>query len=144
MVAHFTDNSGKILYSTTTFFGYAGMWTGVRPNAFSISADERDQGDVRANIEAIQDDWYPPSWLIRDLLANTTQIKTYQDALNGLINTKLMAPVYFIIGGMKYPEGAVVTRNQTYSFNLWPLETSYLDWYNVETNYDWWYVPCVL
>ena len=40
---------------------------------------------------------------------------------------------------MKYPEGAVVTRNQTYSFNLWPLETSYLGWYDVETNYDWWY-----
>eukprot|EP01084_Bolivina_argentea_P202455 345915_1 len=143
--AHFTDNTGKILYSTTMWFGYAGVSTGVRPNGFSISMDERrDQGDPIDNIKAIRDDWYPPSWLIRDLIANNYrdgQVNNYKDALNALINTQIMAPVYFIIGGLKYPDGAVVTRNETYSFNLWSLETSYLGWYNVETNYDWWVPP---
>eukprot|EP01084_Bolivina_argentea_P202457 345917_1 len=142
--AHFTNNAanGQILYSTTMVFAYAGTWTGMRPDKFSISQDERDQGDIVANIKGIHDDFYPPSWLIRDLVSNKNgNILSYNDALNALINTKLMAPVYFIIGGTKYPEGAVVTRNQTYSFNLWPLETSYLGWYDVETNYDWWVPP---
>eukprot|EP00483_Globobulimina_turgida_P002558 UN02562 len=142
--AHFTDKTGEILYSTTMFFGYAGTWTGVRPNKFSISADQRDQANLIDKIKSIRDDWYPPSWLIRDLVANDYrggQVNDYNDALKALINTKLMASVYFIIGGLKYPEGAVVTRNQIYSFNLWPLETSYLGWYDVETNYDWWVPP---
>eukprot|EP01084_Bolivina_argentea_P022109 41089_1 len=137
---HFTDNTGKIYYSTTSFFGYSGFWTGIKPGYFSISADERFAGSLVENVKAIRDDWTPPSWLIRDIVSSTT-IDKYEDALNLLINTKLMAPVYFIIGGMNFPDGAVVTRNQTYSFRLWSLETSYLVWYDLETNYDWWTPP---
>eukprot|EP01083_Nonionella_stella_P227473 807047_1 len=55
-----------------------------------------------------------------------------------------MAPIYYILGGVKYPQGAIITRDQEHSYNLWELNgtingtKNYLDWYIVETNYDWW------
>ena len=54
-----------------------------------------------------------------------------------------MAPCYYILGGLYYPNGAVITRNQTHSIKLWTLDnsTNYLDWFLVETNYDWWLPP---
>jgi len=134
-VAYYTNNKSETLYVGTPFFGYAGLWTGFKKDAFSISGDERDQGSIIDNIESIHDDYWPSGWLIRDVLINQNN---YQEALDRLNNTKLMAPVYYILGGTKYPQGAVVTRAQEESYNLWLLENSYLKWYNVETNYDWW------
>lgn len=39
---------------------------------------------------------------------------------------------------MEYPEGAVITRNETDAVNVWMLADSEYEWYLVETNYDHW------
>jgi N-acylethanolamine-hydrolysing acid amidase len=139
-VGQYINSNGDILYTGAPFFGYVGLWTGFKYDAFSLSGDERDQGSVVANIRAIRDDYWPSGWLMRDVLANEN---SFDAALKRLNNTQVMAPVYYILGGLKYPDGAVITRDQEHSYNLWMLENSYLDWYEVETNYDWWTPPPV-
>ena len=136
-IATYINNNSDILYVGTPFFGYSGLWTGFKQNAFSISGDERDQGSIIENIESIHDDYWPSGWLIRDVLMNENN---FEQALNRLNNTKLMAPVYYILGGTYNKQGAIITRDQEHSYNLWLLQNSAL-WYQIETNYDWWLPP---
>ena len=37
-------SNGTVQYIGTAFIGYVGLLTGMRPNVFSVSVDERDQG----------------------------------------------------------------------------------------------------
>lgn len=53
MEVEFT-RGGKLHYIGTTFAGYVGLLTGMRPGVFSISVDERDKGGQLENlIEAL-------------------------------------------------------------------------------------------
>ncbi|ETO36034.1 hypothetical protein RFI_01028, partial [Reticulomyxa filosa] len=160
--ARFTDGNNNTIYFGTSFFGYLGMWTGFKPMQFSLSGnistspfflnkkkkkeeetsdqikknkkgDERDQGSLIENLEKIYEDWRPTGWLMRDVLTNATD---YDEALNMLITTHIDAPVYYILGGLIYPQGAVVTRNQSEAVDVWKLADSNYGWYLVETNYD--------
>ena len=85
------DKNGDIIYTGTTFFGYVGMWTGSKPNLFTLSGDERDKGKVLDNLESIEYNYKPVGWLMRDVLQNAT---SYNEALEMLQDTPLMAPVY--------------------------------------------------
>ena len=82
------NNSG--IFNGTTFFGYVGMWTGSKANAFTLSGDERDKGNVLDNLSAIKNDYKPVGWLMRDVLQNGTD---FNDAVDILANTHIMAPV---------------------------------------------------
>ena len=138
IVVNMIDKNGNTIYHGTTFFGYVGMWTGSKPNAFTLSGDERDQGSFMNNLQSIHKDWKPVGWLMRDTLQNATD---FNDALKMLSTEEIMAPVYYILGGLKYPDGAVITRNQTGSVDVWKLNDSQYKWYLVETNYDHWEPP---
>ena len=83
------------------------MWTGDKLNAFTLTGDARDQGSILTNMESIHDDYWPVGWLIRDVIANQD---TYDEALHRLQTEKLMAPCYYILGGLRSPEGAVIIR----------------------------------
>ena len=71
-------------------------------------------------------------------------MNSFNDALQLLCYTKIIAPIYYIIGGIDYQtpsQGAVVTRNSSHLVNLWMLDDSEYIWYLVETNYDHWTNP---
>ena len=54
----------------------------------------------------------------------------------------LTAPVYFIISGTEYNEGAIISRNRRGPADIWLLNfKSPIDWVIVETNYDHWVSP---
>lgn len=65
-------------------------------------------------------------------------ITTFNDAVTYLSKTDLIAPAYFIVGGLQPYEGAVITRSQFEVVNMWRLNASSSgieSWYLLETNY---------
>jgi acid ceramidase len=44
---------------------------------------------------------------------------SYEEAKNTLTKTKIMAPVYFILGGKKSGEGCVITRERKESLDVY-------------------------
>jgi hypothetical protein len=60
-------------------------------------------------IEITQNDVAPLSVLTRELFEKA---ESYDEAVKILSTTRLIAPAYFIVGGIKPNEGVVITRDQ--------------------------------
>jgi len=132
-------SQGKLSYKGTTYAGYVGLLTGMRPNAFTVTIDERDQGTWWENaLEILNKYKLGLSFLIRDVLS--TPGATFTQALQRYSDTPLIAPVYIILGGMAAGEGAIITRNQTHAVDVWMLWKGDLpnNFWRLETNYDHW------
>jgi hypothetical protein len=68
----------------------------------------------------------------------------FDDAVSALKTSDLIAPAYFIVGGVKPYEGVVLTRNQFAVIDEWRLNATtsgFEKWYLLETNYDHWVPP---
>eukprot|EP01083_Nonionella_stella_P096150 270202_1 len=128
-------SGGAVLFKGSTFFGFSGLHVGVKQGAFSISLNSRYTNTLGQNIDALVNGWYPATWLIRDTLS---QYQTYAEALGELVSRPIIIACYFTIGGVEYPDGAVVTRNHTQSINLWSLGDQYQGWFVAVANTDWW------
>lgn len=139
ILVHF-QRGGKTVYTATTYAGYVGVLTGQKPHVFTVSVDERDQGAWWENLlEAILDhNANFISFLVRDTLEEASD---FESALNSLASSPLIAPVYFIIGGVGPREGAVITRDRVSALNVWRLDAEDGRWFLVETNYDHWTTP---
>ncbi|XP_035689608.1 N-acylethanolamine-hydrolyzing acid amidase-like [Branchiostoma floridae] len=134
------QTKGQTLYTTTTYLGYVGALTGQRPNGFTVSVDERDQGAWWMNaLEALLNRQASlMSFLVRETLA---EADSYDVAIERLAYTPLIAPVYFIVGGANVAEGAVITRDRTSALDIWTMNPAQGRWYVLETNYDHWEEP---
>eukprot|EP01090_Pellita_catalonica_P002364 TRINITY_DN11958_c0_g1_i1.p1 TRINITY_DN11958_c0_g1~~TRINITY_DN11958_c0_g1_i1.p1 ORF type:complete len:306 (+),score=45.33 TRINITY_DN11958_c0_g1_i1:126-920(+) len=130
------QKSGKTYYKGTTYAGYVGLPTGMKPNKFAISLDERDRGNILENIfEALLVPGVTgPTFLIRDTLDKVDQ---FSEAVKNLATVPLAAPCYLIASGVEENQGAVVTRDRDGALNIWQLAGNDR-WYEVETNYDHW------
>ena len=83
----------------------------------------------------------PLSFLTRNLMENMTN---FDEAVNLMSKSDLIAPAYFIIGGVKPYEAVILTRNQSSVINEWridPKSTKFDRWFLIETNYDHWTEP---
>jgi len=132
-------SGGKLAYRGTTYAGYVGLLTGMRPGAFTVTVDERDQGKWWENaLEILNKEKTGLSFLIRDVLA--TPGANFSQALQRYSDTPLIAPVYIILGGMLPGEGAIITRNQTHAVDVWLLFKGDMpnNFWRLETNYDHW------
>ena len=49
---------------------------------------------------------------------------SYAEALDRLSNVTIIAPVYYIIGGVKPGEGAVITRDRLHAKDVWTLDAN--------------------
>ncbi|XP_078250605.1 LOW QUALITY PROTEIN: N-acylethanolamine-hydrolyzing acid amidase [Pogona vitticeps] len=131
--------NGQVKYRGTTFFGYVGLWTGQSPYKFTISGDERDQGNWWENaVAAFLRHSSPVSWLTRTVLS---EAEDFEAAVHMLSKTPIIADVYYIVGGVTPKEGVVITRKRSGPVDIWPLDPSSGGWYRVETNYDHWTTP---
>lgn len=97
----------------------------------------KDQGQWYLNIitALIDSKSTPLSFLTRGLMENIT---SFEHAVKYLSKTDLIAPAYFIVGGINPQEGAVITRKQFEVVDLWHLNSSSSgieNWYLLETNY---------
>ena len=134
------QKGGKTVYKGTTFAGYVGLLTGMKPNKFTVSLDQRNKGDWQNNaFQAYQSGTSGIiAFVIRDVLESNAD---FSEAVSALSSTHSIAPCYIIVGGLKDDEGAVITRNQTTAIDVWRLDITNDRWFLVETNYDHWNPP---
>uniref|UniRef100_A0A8B9DSU3 Acid ceramidase n=1 Tax=Anser cygnoides TaxID=8845 RepID=A0A8B9DSU3_ANSCY len=139
------QRNNKTVFRSTNFAGYIGMVSGVKPDLFTLTMNERfslDGGYVGIFEWFLgRRDGMWMGFLTRAVLENAT---SYQDAKEKLAKTRLLAPAYFILGGKNSGEGCVITRSRTAALDIWDLDIKKGTWYVLETNYDRWKPPLIL
>ena len=138
-IADFQDN-GETIYTGTTFAGFVGLPSGQKPKQFTITVNERDEGDLWMNaVEALIAGTHGTvSLLIRDVLADPEM--DFKMASERLITAPLITSSYIIVGGVEPNEGVVITRGRSSAKDVWWLGSNG-SWFLVETNYDHWTAP---
>ncbi|XP_066429504.1 acid ceramidase [Eleutherodactylus coqui] len=134
--------NNKTVFVSTSFAGYVGMLTGMKPGILTLTMNERfslDGGYIGV-LEWIlgvrQGAWM--SFLTRSVLENAT---SYEEAKTLLSKTVMLAPAYFILGGNQSGEACVITRSRQSCLDIWELDLQKGQWYVLETNYDHWKPP---
>jgi len=135
---NYTKN-GQVLFRTTSFIGYIGSLTGVKPGIFSISINERNiaKGGYIGLIEWIYNINRNQSFItfaIRDMLTNA---ENYDQVVQYLAKVPLLAPCFYIIAGPKPGQGVIITRARNGSDDIKVLGKDNL-WFLAQTNYDNW------
>lgn len=139
------QRNNKTVFMSTSFAGYIGILTAMKPGILTLTMNERFNldGGYLGILEWIlgkrQGVWM--GFLTRSVLENAT---SYDDAKEVLSKTEMLAPAYFILGGNKPGQACVITRSRKFSINFWELDTQKGEWYVLETNYDHWKPPLVI
>uniref|UniRef100_A0A1I8JQR0 ceramidase n=1 Tax=Macrostomum lignano TaxID=282301 RepID=A0A1I8JQR0_9PLAT len=103
-----------LCFLSSHYAGYIGVLTGLRPHQFSLSVNSRVSAKTQSLAGVVEwllgiRDQYWLGVATRAVLENATD---YGQAKQRLANWKLIAPVYFILGGAKHLEGCVITRDR--------------------------------
>jgi len=129
---------GKTVFKSVNFAGFVGVYNGVRPQRFTITANERfdlDGGYLGILKWLLGDN--SQSWmtlLVREVMET---VDSYDEAIEKLSTTKLLAPVYYIVGGNSSGQGSIVVRSREGVVDVRTLNlTDPNGWYVLETNYD--------
>ncbi|KAM8879241.1 acid ceramidase [Spinachia spinachia] len=137
--------NNQTLFKGVNFVGYVGLLTGIKPNLFSVTMNERFSldGGYIGILEWIlgKRDGMWMGFLIRSVLENANG---YKEARALLAQTRLLAPAYFILGGNQTGQGCVITRSRLLSIDVLELDLKLGRWYVLETNYDHWNEPLFL
>ena len=139
IIVDFKEN-GQTVYMGTTYAGYIGLITGKKVDKFTVSLDQRNHGSWLMNaFEGLVAGTHGVvPLLIRSTLADP--YLTFEQAVETLSKSPVIAPCYIIVGGVGPNEGAVITRGRAEAHDIWRLGTNHT-WYLVETNYDHWGPP---
>ena len=137
------QRGGKTVFTSTTFLGYVGCLTCVKPGAFSVSVDTRIwaysgglPGELIKWLLGIDRSGHFLSFMTRDAMEGDAD---YAAAAARFNTTVLLGPAYVIAAGVAAGEGAVFTRCAKEP----PLPFARRRArrgkpYVLETNYDWW------
>lgn len=89
-----------------TYAGYVGLLTGLRPGAFSITINQRNEGNRFLNfLEAL---FIPGTRVLPFLIRDTLQDQSnFSAATQVLSTTSLAAPCYITVAGVQLWEGMV-------------------------------------
>eukprot|EP00026_Physarum_polycephalum_P009777 Phypoly_transcript_09913.p1 GENE.Phypoly_transcript_09913~~Phypoly_transcript_09913.p1 ORF type:complete len:398 (+),score=31.45 Phypoly_transcript_09913:75-1196(+) len=131
---HFVKN-GERVYSATSWVGYVGILTGMSPGGYSVSVNFRNTGTspLQNLKKAITRGW-PIGFLLREVFEST---KDYDQAVQWLSTSSLIAPCYFTVCGINTSKtiGTLITRKRGSEENRWTvLEHGPI----VQTNIDHW------
>lgn len=130
--------NGKTVFKSVNFAGFVGVYNGVRPQRFTVTANQRfdKDGGFVGLLKWIRGD-NSLSWmtlLVREVMETAD---SYEEAIDRLSKTKLMAPVYYIVGGNSSGQGATIVRSREETLYTVNLDKTKPDgWYVLETNYD--------
>eukprot|EP00010_Vexillifera_abyssalis_P001685 CAMPEP_0201553204 /NCGR_PEP_ID=MMETSP0173_2-20130828/19503_1 /ASSEMBLY_ACC=CAM_ASM_000268 /TAXON_ID=218659 /ORGANISM="Vexillifera sp., Strain DIVA3 564/2" /LENGTH=508 /DNA_ID=CAMNT_0047963831 /DNA_START=44 /DNA_END=1566 /DNA_ORIENTATION=+ len=114
----FYSNNQK-LFTATTWVGCVGVFTGIKEQAFSISINFRSTGgSFFSNLKKGLGRGWPVSFLVRELLESET---SYSRVVTFLANSKIMAPCYLTVCGVRKGEGVVITRGREREYQRWTL-----------------------
>jgi len=129
--------NGQILFRSVNFAGYVGVYNGVRPKRFTITNNQRfgEGGGLVGILKWLKGD--TSAWvqlLTREVLETAD---SYDEAITKLSTTPIMAPVYYIVGGSKPGEGAIIARSREGIVETVKLNPRTANgWYILEDNYD--------
>lgn len=109
--------AGEVVCRASSWAGYVGVLTGLRPGAFSVSVNyrrtERGSNDplgaLLTNVKRGAVRHWPVSFLVREVL---TDCGDFRAALGALASSELMAPTYLTLCGTQTGEGAIITRGR--------------------------------
>ncbi len=124
---------GQLSYVGTTFAGYIGLLTGLKPKRYTISLNER-----REHLNGHDNAWIgnldtSVAFAIRTMLSEDD---LYYEHAKGLMeDAELSSPCYIIMGGVKKGEGAVITKSMNVDSTVIDLSTEN-EWFVVQTNFD--------
>ncbi|XP_050714635.1 acid ceramidase-like isoform X2 [Eriocheir sinensis] len=135
-----TKNNATV-FESLSFSGYVGVLTAVKKDAFTFSLNKRFalNGGFLGLLEWLLFHDHDQRWvsfLTREVMEKAT---SYTEAWQALSTPRLLAPVYFILGGTQPGEGCIITRDRD-NFDLATLGESG-EWFLVQTNYDHWRSP---
>jgi hypothetical protein len=101
---------GRELFRASSWAGYVGVLTGMKPGAFAISVNFRltKEGSFWTNVKQTLKSAWPVGFLVREVLQSESE---YQGALVALASSPLISPAYFTLSGVERGEGCIVTRN---------------------------------
>ncbi|KAJ8028247.1 Acid ceramidase [Holothuria leucospilota] len=133
---------GKTVAKAVHFAGYLGVLTGVKPDVFTVSMNERFNldGGYLGILEWILGD-HNGKWMgfeLRDTLVNA---QSFDEAMHTLTTVEFLAPAYIILGGNKTGQGAIITRDRKSTADVKMMKGTDADWFLVQTNYDNWKDP---
>uniref|UniRef100_A0A0M3HPV5 N-acylethanolamine-hydrolyzing acid amidase n=2 Tax=Ascaris TaxID=6251 RepID=A0A0M3HPV5_ASCLU len=136
IIVDFTHNQ-KVVYSAITFAFFAGITTGQRPNAFTLSLNARRTGWYILNVlmQIYTSFHMPTGFALRQTLERA---ESYQEALEDLTKRHFVSPSYLILGGTKSGEGALITRDRWSAYDVVELDAKKGRFFIVETNFDHW------
>jgi hypothetical protein len=111
---------GKVVFSGTTWAGYVGMMTAVKPNVCAVSLNYRRtaqnsqiiKDNVMTNVRHSINGSWPVGFLIRHLMETENQ---YDKIVQYMENSKLIAPCYLTISGAgsgSSGQGVVISRTR--------------------------------
>jgi len=110
------------------FAGDIGVFTGMKPNAFSVSENDRQQSvtmeKVLENLEYIFKGYNEISWITRDALINCGD---FECALSYFMSKPIIAPGYLTMAGVNKYEGAVISRDKLGTAHVEMLSAT--NWY---------------
>ena len=136
--AHYKQN-GEFIFDAVMFAGVAGVYTGEKEKAFSISQDTRsfDKNPLGLveNFLMLYAGFTQNSMLIRQTL---TKCNNYDCAFNHLAYKPMPSYGYNIVAGTKGDEGAVISRNRFGAAHIDKLDSANGKWFLVQTNSDEW------
>lgn len=100
--------NGETVFGGTTWAGYIGILTGMRPQQFAISINYRrlNESYFTNLYQALRSAW-PVSFLVRHVLTNCDD---YEEAKFVLEEADIIAPTYIILSGKN--DGCLITRNR--------------------------------
>uniref|UniRef100_A0A7S3IXY1 ceramidase n=1 Tax=Strombidium inclinatum TaxID=197538 RepID=A0A7S3IXY1_9SPIT len=120
-----------------------GVYTGIRPGAFSLSVNLRGPRDHKIglveNLIMTFAGYRELSWLTREAL---TECDSFDCAYHKIRDTPISALGYVILAGTEGDEGVVVTRNRLSVAHENHLNATAGKWYVVQTNNDHWDSGC--
>lgn len=133
----------------TAFFGsgavgFAGLLHGAMPEVYSFSIDARKKGAlVVPNMFQLllkKGALTPAQHGRRALEQQSMSNSTFPTALDAMSHGDLVNPVYYIMGGTKHNEGAVVSWARDKAVDVWTLaeQTAPSQFFILQTNYDHW------
>jgi hypothetical protein len=124
----------QTVFLATTWAGFLGVFTGMRPGEWSCSLNFRvtSQGSFWNNLKSAIKGATPSGFLMRHLLESEP---TFDGAMEKLASTPLVAPCYFSICGSQRGQGALITRNPAGEEHRWLISER---GHFVQTNIDHW------
>eukprot|EP00300_Choanocystis_sp_HF-7_P007755 c15494_g1_i1.p1 GENE.c15494_g1_i1~~c15494_g1_i1.p1 ORF type:complete len:462 (+),score=64.04 c15494_g1_i1:53-1387(+) len=111
---------GETVLVATSWAGYVGVLTGMRPGGWSASVNFRvtEAGSYWMNVKRALAAAWPVGFLLRAVLESES---AYADALTALADSDVIAPVYFTVCGIAPGEGAILTRERRTELERWLL-----------------------